>query len=54
MKKNDLKTLGIEELKNVSGGVAPGPNGEGCTEHWLPDFLKDKTLLEFLRLGKQI
>lgn len=52
MKKKELKTLGVEELKNVSGGVAPGPNGEGCTEHWLPDFLKDKTLLEFLRLGK--
>lgn len=52
MKKKELKTLEIEELKNVIGGVAPGPNGEGCTEHWLPDFLKDKTLLEFLRLGK--
>ncbi len=52
MKKNDLKTLGIEELKNVSGGVTPGSNGEGCTEYWLPDFLKDKTLLDFLRLGK--
>lgn len=22
------------ELKNVMGGVAPGPNGEGCTERF--------------------
>ena len=49
MKKKKMKTLEIEELKNVSGGVAPGPNGEGCTEHWLPDFLKDKTLLDILK-----
>lgn len=49
MKKKGLKTFGIEELKNVSGGVAPGPNGEGCTEHWLPDVLKDKTFLDILK-----
>jgi len=50
MKKNELKILEIEELKNVSGGVAPGPNGESCTEHGLPDFLKNKTLLDILKL----
>lgn len=26
MKKNELKTLEIEELKSMSGGVAPGPD----------------------------
>jgi bacteriocin-like protein len=50
MKKNELKTLEIKELKNVSGGVALGPNGESCTEHWLPDFLKNKTPLDILKL----
>ena len=40
MKKNELKTLEIEEL----------PNGESCTEHGLPDFLKNKTLLDILKL----
>lgn len=49
MKKKELKTLEFEDLKNVSGGVAPGSNGEGCTEHWLPYFLKDKTLLDILK-----
>ncbi|ADY38236.1 bacteriocin-type signal sequence (plasmid) [Phocaeicola salanitronis DSM 18170] len=49
MKKNELKTLEIEELKNVNGGVAPGPNGESCTEHGLPDFLKNTILLDILK-----
>lgn len=47
MKKKELKTLEIEELKKVNGGVAPGPNGEGCTEHWLPDFLKTRLSWNF-------
>ena len=50
MKKNELKTLEIEELKNVSGGVVPGPNGESCTEHGLSDFLKNKNLLDILKI----
>ena len=47
MKKNELKTFLIEELKNVSGGVAPGPNGESCTEHGLPDFLQKQDSLGY-------
>lgn len=50
MKKNELKTLEIEELKSMSGGVAPGPDGESCTEHGLPDFFKNKALLDILKL----
>ena len=50
MKKNELKILEIEELKSMSGGVAPGPDGESCTEHGLPDFLKNKALLDILKL----
>lgn len=49
MKKKELKTLEIEELKNVSGGVEPESNGESCTEHWLPDILKGKTLSDVLK-----
>ena len=26
-----IETIDIEKLGNVSGGVRPGPNGEGCT-----------------------
>ena len=50
MKENKLKTLEIEELKNVSGGVAPDSNGEGCTEHGLPDFFKNRNPLDLLKL----
>lgn len=50
MKKNELETLEIEELKNMNGGVAPGPDGESCTEHGLPDFLRNKSLLDILKL----
>lgn len=28
----NVTILTIDELPLVSGGVAPGPNGEGCTE----------------------
>lgn len=41
--------MGVEELKNVSGGVEPESNGESCTEHWLPDILKGKTLSDVLK-----
>lgn len=47
--KERLKTMGVEELKNVSGGVEPESNGESCTEHWLPDILKGKTLSDVLK-----
>ena len=50
MKKNELKTLEIEELKSMSGGVAPGPDGESCTEHGWPEFFKNKSLFDILKL----
>lgn len=50
MKKGRITVLETKESKIVSGGVAPGPNGESCTEHGLPDFLKNKTLLDILKL----
>lgn len=34
MKSKNVTMLTEVELKNVMGGVAPGPNGEGCTERF--------------------
>ena len=31
-----MKTVPKKALPAVSGGVVPGPNGEGCTEKDLP------------------
>lgn len=38
MKSKNVTMLTEVELKNVMGGVAPGPNGEGCTERF-PIFI---------------
>lgn len=27
-----MKTIDLDKLSNVCGGVRPGPNGEGCTQ----------------------
>jgi hypothetical protein len=40
-----LNAMGVTEMTQFEllsrdGGVAPGPNGEGCTERGLPDILK--------------
>lgn len=40
MKKEKVTVLKAQELRNVNGGVAPGPNGEGCTEQGLFNVLK--------------
>ena len=53
MKGEELKLLEKEELKSLIGGVAPGPNGETCTEHGLPDLLKSKPFGDILKQTKQ-
>ncbi len=50
METKKLRVLKKEELRKVSGGVAPGPNGETCTDHGLPDFLKGDPILDKLSL----
>lgn len=39
MKKEKVTVLDAQKLKNVNGGVAPGPNGEECTEQGLFNIL---------------
>ncbi len=41
LKKYDAAEMSIEEQRVVDGGVAPDENGKGCTEHGIPDILKN-------------